>query len=141
MRVAIGLDVGTTGSRAIAVDERGGVVDARSAEHPLLTPRPRWTEQDPAAWWRSSSEVLSHVTASCRAAEVVGIGLSGQMHGSVFLDRDFEVIRPALLWNDQRTATPMRRDRRTDRSDAARRDHGEPRAHRVPGAEGALAPR
>lgn len=105
MRVAIGLDVGTTGSRAIAVDERGGVVDARSAEHPLLTPRPRWTEQDPAAWWRSSSEVLSHVTASCCAAEVVGIGLSGQMHGSVFLDRDFEVIRPALLWNDQRTAT------------------------------------
>ncbi len=105
MKVAIGVDVGTTGSRAIAVDERGGVVDARSAEHPLLTPRPRWSEQDPAAWWRSTREVLSHVAASCRAAsaEVVGIGLSGQMHGSVFLDRDFEVIRPALLWNDQRT--------------------------------------
>ncbi|MGZ6545356.1 MAG: xylulokinase [Actinomycetota bacterium] len=107
MKVAIGLDVGTTGCRAIAVDERGGVLDARSAEHPLLTPRPRWTEQDPAAWWRSMCEALSHVTASCRSAsaEVVGIGLSGQMHGSVFLDRDFEVIRPALLWNDQRTAT------------------------------------
>jgi xylulokinase len=106
VRVAIGVDVGTTGSRAIAVDEHGVVVDARSAEHPLLTPRPRWSEQDPAAWWRSTSDVLSHVAASCRAAsvEVVGIGLSGQMHGSVFLDRDFEVIRPALLWNDQRTA-------------------------------------
>ena len=105
MKVAIGLDVGTTGSRAIAVDELGGVVDAHSAEHPLLTPRPRWTEQDPASWWRSTSDVLRHVAASCRtaSAEVVGIGLSGQMHGSVFLDRDFEVIRPALLWNDQRT--------------------------------------
>ncbi len=105
MKVAIGIDVGTTGSRAIAVDEHGGVVDARSAEHASLTPRPRWSEQDPAAWWRSTCEVLGRVAESCRAAdaEVVGIGLSGQMHGSVFLDRDFEVIRPALLWNDQRT--------------------------------------
>jgi xylulokinase len=107
MKVAIGIDVGTTGSRAIAVDERGAVVDARSAEHPLLTPRPGWAEQDPAAWWRSTREVLSLVAASCRSAsgEVVGVGLTGQMHGSVFLDRQGEVIRPALLWNDQRTAT------------------------------------
>ena len=115
MKVAIGLDVGTTGSRAIAVDERGAVVDARTAEHPLLTPRPRWTEQDPAAWWRSTREVLSAVAASCRAAsgEVVGIGLTGQMHGSVFLDRGGDVIRPALLWNDQRTAAQC--DQITDR--------------------------
>ena len=118
MKVAIGVDVGTTGSRAIAVDEHGGVVDARSAEHPLLTPRPRWTEQDPAAWWRSTSEVLGRVAASCRSTEVVGIGLSGQMHGSVFLDRDFEVIRPALLWNDQRTATQC--DQITERIGARR---------------------
>jgi xylulokinase len=105
MRVAIGVDVGTTGSRAVAVDEHGHVVDARTAEYPLLTPRPQWTEQDPAEWWRATREVLGAVAASCREAsgEVVGVGLTGQMHGSVFLDPDGGVIRPALLWNDQRT--------------------------------------
>lgn len=107
MRVAIGIDIGTTGSRAVAVDERGGVVDARTEEYPLLTPRPRWTEQDPAEWWRATREVLGSVVASCRdvSGDVVGVGLTGQMHGSVFLDRDGAVIRPALLWNDQRTGT------------------------------------
>jgi xylulokinase len=105
VRVAIGVDVGTTGSRAVAVDEGGAVVAARTAEYPLLTPRPQWTEQDPAEWWRATREVLRAVAASCReaAGEIVGLGLTGQMHGSVFLDRDGEVIRPALLWNDQRT--------------------------------------
>jgi xylulokinase len=105
MRVAIGLDVGTTGARAVGVDERGGVVAAATSEYPLLTPRPQWTEQDPAEWWRVSREVLAAVAESCRDAghEVVGIGLTGQMHGSVFLDDAGEVIRPALLWNDQRT--------------------------------------
>ncbi len=104
-RVAIGVDVGTTGTRAVAVDERGAVVDARTAGYPLLTPRPLWTEQDPEEWWRATREVLGIVVASCREAssEVVGVGLTGQMHGSVFLDRDGLVIRPALLWNDQRT--------------------------------------
>lgn len=103
--MAIGVDVGTTGSRAVAVDEHGSVVDARTATYPLLTPRPLWTEQDPVGWWRATREVVGAVVATCRKAsgEVVGLGLTGQMHGSVFLDRDGEVIRPALLWNDQRT--------------------------------------
>jgi xylulokinase len=103
--VAIGVDVGTTGSRAVAVDERGEVVDARTAEYPLLTPRPQWTEQDPAEWWRATGEVLSAVAQICHEAsgDIVGVGLTGQMHGSVFLDQQGEVIRPALLWNDQRT--------------------------------------
>ena len=105
MTVAIGIDVGTTGARAVAVDERGAVVSARTDEYPLLTPRPRWTEQDPEEWWRASREVLAAVRAATGAAghDVVAIGLSGQMHGSVFLDRSGDVIRPALLWNDQRT--------------------------------------
>jgi xylulokinase len=103
--VAIGVDVGTTGARAVAVDERGVVVAARSSEYPLLTPRPQWTEQDPAAWWSATVEVLAGASAASREAghEVGGIGLTGQMHGSVFLDAVGEVIRPALLWNDQRT--------------------------------------
>jgi xylulokinase len=115
VRVAIGVDVGTTGSRAVAVDERGKVIVARTAEYPLLTPRPRWTEQDPAEWWRATREVLGATVAASRGAssEIVGIGLTGQMHGSVFLDRDGEVIRPALLWNDQRTGRQC--DEITDR--------------------------
>lgn len=105
MSVAIGVDVGTTGARAVAVDEGGGVVATGMSEYPLLTPRPQWTEQDPAEWWRASREVLASVAGACRDArgEVIGIGLTGQMHGSVFLDAAGGVIRPALLWNDQRT--------------------------------------
>jgi xylulokinase len=104
-KVAIGVDVGTTGARAVAVDEGAAVAAAETSEYPLLTPRPRWTEQDPAEWWRATSEVLAAVSATCRnlGHEIVGLGLTGQMHGSVFLDAAGEVVRPALLWNDQRT--------------------------------------
>jgi xylulokinase len=103
--VAIGADVGTTGTRAIAVDDHGDVVASASSEYPLFTPRPNWTEQDPADWWRATREVLGSVSRSCDDAgeAVVGLGLTGQMHGSVFLDPSDQVIRPALLWNDQRT--------------------------------------
>jgi len=106
MTVAIGLDVGTTGAQALAVDAEGRVVASGSSDYPLLTPRPQWTEQDPEAWWRAVREALA--AAAARVAErgdvVAGLGLTGQMHGSVFLDASGEVIRPALLWNDQRTA-------------------------------------
>jgi xylulokinase len=100
--VLVGLDVGTGGARALAVDESGNVVAEESAEYPLSNPRPGWSEQDPEDWWRASAEVLAKVTAEADD-EVAGIGLTGQMHGSVFLDSSDEVIRPALLWNDQRT--------------------------------------
>jgi xylulokinase len=105
MTVAVGVDVGTGGTRALALDESGAVVADAAETYPLLTPRPGWTEQDPAKWWRATREVLAAVAASCRTTghEVVGIGLTGQMHGSVFLDAAGEVVRPALLWNDQRT--------------------------------------
>ena len=120
MNVAIGVDVGTTGARAVAVGEDGVVVASLTAGYPLLTPRPRWTEQDPEAWWRATREVLAAVAERCRSAghAVVGIGLTGQMHGSVFLDVADEVIRPALLWNDQRTDEQCREI--TDRIGAER---------------------
>ena len=99
----LGLDVGTTGARALAIDPDGRVVASASEDYPLATPHPGWTEQDPEDWWRASRKVLAKV-ASEAGDEPVALGLSGQMHGSVFLDDHDRVIRPALLWNDQRTA-------------------------------------
>jgi xylulokinase len=104
----LGLDVGTGGARAVAVDESGTVVAEASSEYPLHAPRPGWTEQDPRDWWRGAREALGKVGAEVED-EVVGLGLTGQMHGSVFLDASREVIRPALLWNDQRTAEQCRK--------------------------------
>lgn len=105
MSVHVGLDVGTGGARAVAVDESGEVLAEASSEYPLHSPRPGWTEQDPADWWEGAKEALGRVAKEIGEAggEVAGIGLTGQMHGSVFLDSSDEVIRPALLWNDQRT--------------------------------------
>ena len=103
MSVLVGLDVGTGGARAVAVDEGGRVVAEASSGYPLHSPRPGWSEQDPADWWGGAKEALGGVVSEVGAAEVAGIGLTGQMHGSVFLDSSDEVIRPALLWNDQRT--------------------------------------
>jgi xylulokinase len=100
--VLLGLDVGTGGARAVAVDESGNVVAEASSEYPLHSPRPGWTEQDPEDWWQGAKEALGKVAAEVED-EIVGLGLTGQMHGSVFLDASGEVIRPALLWNDQRT--------------------------------------
>ncbi len=106
-RVLIGLDVGTTGARAIAIDLDGDVIATASAAYPLSTPRPGWTEQDPDDWWRATQAVLNQVVAGSTTPPMA-IGLTGQMHGSVFLDEADRVIRPALLWNDQRTADQSR---------------------------------
>ena len=103
MTVLLGLDVGTSGARALAVSADDGRIVAQStASYPVLTPRPGWTEQDPAAWGEASRQVIAAVATQV-GADVVGLGLAGQMHGSVFLDAKDRVIRPALLWNDQRT--------------------------------------
>ena len=97
----VGLDVGTTGVKAIALSARGEVEAVATRGYPLSTPRPGWSEQDPEEWWRASESALAEVSAG---REVAGIGLSGQMHGLVALDASGAVIRPAILWNDQRTA-------------------------------------
>lgn len=95
----IGIDVGTTGCKAIVVDEAGHVLASASEEYALSVPRPKWSEQDPEDWWRAAERCLARL--DCRDPDAVG--LTGQMHGSVFLDAHDQVIRPAILWNDQRT--------------------------------------
>lgn len=106
MAYLLGIDVGTSGTKALLIDENGTVVAQATSEYPLYTPKPLWAEQEPADWWRATCasirEVLSK--AGVQGGEVRGVGLSGQMHGSVFLDEDNQVIRPAILWCDQRTA-------------------------------------
>jgi xylulokinase len=104
--VTLGIDIGTSGTKTIAIDERGTILASASAEYPCEHPRPGWSEQDPELWWDATAATVRQVLASgsVRPADIRGIGLSGQMHGSVFLDADGRVIRPALLWNDQRTA-------------------------------------
>ena len=110
MAVLVGVDVGTSGTRALAVTTEGELVAEATRPHELLTPRPGWTEQQPAEWWQACKGVLAEVAAA--GGEIVGLGVTGQMHGSVFLDSSGAVIRPALLWNDQRTAARVRRDHR-----------------------------
>jgi len=105
MPFLLGLDIGTSGTKTILIDETGAVVGRATVEYPLYSPRPLWSEQNPEDWWTASCATIQSVLkrAGIDPREICGIGLSGQMHGSVFLDECGEVIRPALLWNDQRT--------------------------------------
>jgi xylulokinase len=102
----LGIDVGTGGTRAVVVDTNGSVVASSTAEHaPFASAQTGWAEQEPADWWRATVEavrgVLSHDDIS--ADEIACVGFSGQMHGAVLLDEDEDVLRPALIWCDQRT--------------------------------------
>jgi xylulokinase len=95
----VGLDVGTTGVKALALSPEGDVLARTEASYELSTPHPGWAEQDPEDWWRAAEEVLAAL-----GGQPTAIGLSGQMHGLVVLDDRDRVLRPAILWNDQRTA-------------------------------------
>lgn len=106
MSYFIGLDIGTSAAKAVLCDQDGKIIAIGQQEYPLYTPFPLWSEQNPADWWEGSNKAIQQVLASANIdpSKVAGIGLTGQMHGSVFLDKGNNVIRPALLWNDQRTA-------------------------------------
>ncbi len=105
-RLFLGIDVSTTGAKALLIDGAGVVLASATTALSVQTPRPLWSEQDPHEWWagtaRSIREVLA--TADAAADEVAAVGLTGQMHGLVLLDEERRVLRPAILWNDQRTA-------------------------------------
>src|SRR5438270_6821 len=103
---AFGLDVGTSAVKGIAVDPGGTILARASESYPLLTPQPGWAEQDPEVWWSATEKVLARLTGA--AGQAQGIGLSGQMHGLVALDEAGGPLRPAILWNDQRTEEECR---------------------------------
>lgn len=102
----LGIDVGTSGTKTLLIDAKGNVIAEANAAYPLYQPKPGWTEQDPEDWWKATVKTVRAVilNAKLKPSAVRAIGLSGQMHGSVFLDKQDNVIRRALLWNDQRTA-------------------------------------
>src|SRR3954465_4249353 len=102
----LGIDIGTSGTKTLISDDDGKVLANAMAEHPIFSPKPGWSEQDPLEWWSATCEATKAVMrkAKLKAGDVGGIGLSGQMHGSVFLGDGEKPLRPALLWNDQRTA-------------------------------------
>jgi len=106
MAYLIGIDVGTTGTKTLLIRDTGEVVASATDEYPMYTPRPLWAEQDPEDWWRatilSTRQVLRE--SGIDPAEISGIGLTGQMHGMVMLDAEGNVLRPCIMWNDQRTA-------------------------------------
>lgn len=99
----IGIDVSTTASKALVIDERGEVVASKSYPHRLSTPRPLWSEQDPEDWWNATSRSLRDVLIQVPAERIAAVGLTGQMHGLTSLDAQDRPLRPAILWNDQRS--------------------------------------
>ena len=106
MSIFLGIDIGTSGTKTLAIDERGKILAQATASYPIYHPKPLWSEQDPEDWWQATIKTVRAVvrSAKLKPADVKSIGLSGQMHGSVFLDKRDRVVRRALLWNDQRTA-------------------------------------
>lgn len=106
MTYVIGIDVSTTATKAVLIDAAGSVAGVAMSSYDYATPRPLWSEQDPALWWTATIEAVRSLVGETGVdpTDIEAVGLTGQMHGSVLLDDGGEVIRPAILWNDQRTA-------------------------------------
>lgn len=100
----IGVDLGTSAVKLLLMEGNGTIKKIVSKEYPLFFPHPGWSEQNPEDWWKQTVEGIKELTDECDKAQVAGISFGGQMHGLVVLDENDEVIRPAILWNDGRTA-------------------------------------
>ena len=100
----IGVDLGTSAVKLLLMDEKGNIQKIVSKEYPIFFPNPGWSEQRPEDWYAQSIEGIKELTAECDKNQVAGISFGGQMHGLVVLDKEDRVIRPAILWNDGRTA-------------------------------------
>mgnify|MGYP002860664823 CR=1 FL=1 len=100
----IGIDLGTSAVKLLLTDETGAILASAQADYPLHFPGPGWSEQDPADWWDQTAACLKKLIQQTDPKQIAGISVGGQMHGLVILDRNDRVIRPAILWNDNRTA-------------------------------------
>ncbi len=103
MELLLGVDIGTTGAKALLIDARDAVLAAATEAYPFDTPRPLWAEQNPAVWWRAAARATRRVLDGRDARDVAAVGLTGQMHGLVLLDARGQVLRPCIMWNDQRS--------------------------------------
>lgn len=99
----IGVDLGTSAVKLLLMNEKGGIENIVSREYPLEFPHPGWSQQKPEDWWEQTVEGLKELTSGADKSQIAGISFGGQMHGLVVLDKDDNVIRPAILWNDGRT--------------------------------------
>lgn len=104
MQALLGIDIGTSGCKALLLSTEGAVIAAATATYPLSQPRPGWAEQDPELWVQGARRAVADALAKAPAVELLCVGLSGQMHGLVPLDASQQVLRPAILWNDQRNS-------------------------------------
>ena len=113
MRYLIGIDIGTSSTKSVLMDEGGTVRAAAQEEYGIRAPKPGWAEQDPQTWWRATCATVRGVlrTSGVDPKAIAGVGLSGQMHGTVLLGKDRRVLRPAIIWADQRSAEQCRRIR------------------------------
>ena len=107
----LGVDAGTSGTKAVLIRDDGSIVGSATESYPLYTPRPLWSEQDPHDWWKAACAAIRRllIETGVSAHRIETVGLTGQMHALVLLDEGGEVIRPAILWNDQRTAAQCRK--------------------------------
>ena len=105
MKYVIGIDVGTSGTKTVLFDEKGKVIASATVEYPMSQPQNGWAEQDPADWWNASAKTAKTVIGKSGVdpCDIAGVGISGQMHGLVMLDENNEVLRPSIIWCDQRT--------------------------------------
>lgn len=99
----IGIDLGTSSVKLLLMNAQGKIEKTVTKEYPLYFPNPGWSEQKPEDWWQETIEGIKELTSECDKSQVAGISFGGQMHGLVILDKNDEVIRPAILWNDGRT--------------------------------------
>jgi xylulokinase len=116
----LGIDLGTSSVKATVIDERGTVMGTGMQEYPILTPQPGWAEQDPEGWWRATTIAVQEAVAQADEARIKAVGLSGQMHGLVLIDKALQPIAPAIIWADQRSTHEVDIIRETLGADALR---------------------
>ena len=110
MNYLLGIDIGTSGVKALLISPEGKIIYSKTESYPLATPHSGWAEQSPDDWWEATVKVIKETISGnpINSSQIKGISLSGQMHSSVFLDEKMEVIRPAILWSDTRTSEQCR---------------------------------